>query len=215
MTKMTKEQIEKACVASNEKDRQELIEQKELAERPKVFINEADLVMFGVRRLLRGAQIIIRAKVCGHNGTFVVDTGAVDTHLSIDFVRKNNIRMANEKIKSACVGNDNGKKRFAYKSDKDVVYASVELPNLSKVENVKAGVFDESFNEVMKNYTCGVIDGIIGMDVLMRLRIVIDTAHGVLYTYGVDTSKAKMPILDGDSEKDEWYNLEDEEEDKE
>ena len=125
-------------------------------------------------KVLRTQHLSITAKINGIKGVFILDTGASNTCVSFEGIEKFVLSANDSKIKAAGAG------------------ATGMATQLSKQNNLQIGrwksntidlvIFDMSHvNDALKSYKTKPVDGIIGADILLKGKAIIDYYNHCLY----------------------------------
>lgn len=124
--------------------------------------------------VLKTQHLLIKAKINSFSGNFILDTGASNSCVGIEGIEKFQLLAENSETKAAGAG------------------ATGMLTQLSKNNKLQMGrwksetlnlvVFDMSHvNEALKSYKTKPVDGIIGADVLLNGKAIIDYYNHYLY----------------------------------
>lgn len=125
-------------------------------------------------KVLKTQHLLITAKINNIKGTFILDTGASNSCVGFDEIEKFELFAENSETKAAGAG------------------ATGMLTQLSKKNKLQMGrwksetlnlvVFDMSHvNEALMSYKTKPVNGIIGADILLEGKAIIDYANFCLY----------------------------------
>lgn len=125
-------------------------------------------------KVLKTQHLLVTAKINDIKGTFILDTGASNSCVGFDEIIKFELLAENSETKAAGAG------------------ATGMLTQLSKKNKLQMGrwksetlnlvVFDMSHvNEALVSYKTKPVNGIIGADVLLEGKAIIDYANHYLY----------------------------------
>ena len=125
-------------------------------------------------KVLKTQHLLVTAKINGIKGTFILDTGASNSCVGFDEIIKFDLLAENSETKAAGAG------------------ATGMLTQLSKKNKLQMGrwksetlnlvVFDMSHvNEALMSYKTKPVNGIIGADILLEGKAIIDYANFCLY----------------------------------
>jgi predicted aspartyl protease len=125
-------------------------------------------------KVLKTQHLLITAKINNIKGTFILDTGASNSCVGFDEITKFELFAENSETKAAGAG------------------ATGMLTQLSKKNKLQMGrwksetlnlvVFDMSHvNEALMSYKTKAVNGIIGADILLEGKAIIDYANHYLY----------------------------------
>ncbi len=125
-------------------------------------------------KVLKTQHLLITAKINDIKGTFILDTGASNSCVGFDEITKFELFAENSETKAAGAG------------------ATGMLTQLSKKNKLQMGrwksetlnlvVFDMSHvNEALMSYKTKPVNGIIGADILLKGKAIIDYANFCLY----------------------------------
>lgn len=125
-------------------------------------------------KVLKTQHLLITAKINNIKGTFILDTGASNSCVGFDEITKFELFAENSETKAAGAG------------------ATGMLTQLSKKNKLQMGrwksetlnlvVFDMSHvNEALMSYKTKPVNGIIGADILLEGKAIIDYANFCLY----------------------------------
>ena len=119
-------------------------------------------------------HLLIKATINGISGNFILDTGASNSCVGFDSIEKFNLKAGRSKTKAAGAG------------------ATGMMTQLSKNNILKIGrwktmglhlvIFDMTHvNEALTQYKAKPVDGIIGADILLEGKAIIDYYNHCLY----------------------------------
>lgn len=125
-------------------------------------------------KVLKTQHLLITAKINNIKGTFILDTGASNSCVGFEEITKFELLAENSETKAAGAG------------------ATGMLTQLSKKNKLQMGrwksetlnlvVFDMSHvNEALMSYKTKPVNGIIGADILLEGKAIIDYANHYLY----------------------------------
>jgi predicted aspartyl protease len=125
-------------------------------------------------KVLKTQHLLIKAKINNIKGTFILDTGASNSCVGFEGIESFELLAENSETKAAGAG------------------ATGMLTQLSKRNKFQIGswksstvnlvVFDMSHvNEALVSYKTKPVDGIIGADILLQGKAIIDYANHYLY----------------------------------
>ena len=125
-------------------------------------------------KVLKTQHLLITAKINNIKGTFILDTGASNSCVGFEEISKFELFAENSETKAAGAG------------------ATGMLTQLSKKNKLQMGrwksetlnlvVFDMSHvNEALMSYKTKAVNGIIGADILLEGKAIIDYANFCLY----------------------------------
>lgn len=116
----------------------------------------------------------INASINGVSGRFILDTGASNTCVGVDKAGYFKLVSKDSKIKAAGAGATDMETLISTKN-------KIEIGSWKK-EKQKIVVFDlVHVNEALKEHKALPVDGIIGADILIKCKAVIDYASGNLF----------------------------------
>ena len=125
-------------------------------------------------KVLKTQHLLIKAKINNFKGTFILDTGASNSCVGFEGIESFELLAENSETKAAGAG------------------ATGMLTQLSKRNKLQIGrwksnalnlvVFDMSHvNEALESYKTKPVNGIIGADILLQGKAIIDYANCFLY----------------------------------
>jgi len=116
----------------------------------------------------------ITAKINGVNGRFILDTGASNTCISFDKIKLFKLTSEESEIKAAGAGATNMETLIATKN-------RIEIGKWKK-KKLQIVLFDlVHVNEALTSHKAQPVDGIIGADVLIKAKAVIDYGKRCVY----------------------------------
>ena len=125
-------------------------------------------------KVLKTQHLMIKAKINSFTGNFILDTGASNSCVGIDGIEKFQLFAEYSETKAAGAGATGMETQISKNNNLQLSrWKSSEL-NLI--------VFDMSHvNEALKSYKTKPVDGIIGADVLLKGKAIIDYYNHYLY----------------------------------
>lgn len=124
--------------------------------------------------VLKTQHLMIKAKINSFSGNFILDTGASNSCVGIEGIEKFQLFAEDSETKAAGAGATGMETQISKKN----------TLQLSRWKNNKLSliVFDMSHvNEALKSYKTKPVDGIIGADVLLNGKAIIDYYNHYLY----------------------------------
>jgi hypothetical protein len=119
-------------------------------------------------------HLILKARINGCKGVFILDTGASNSCVGFESVEKFELHATHSSTKAAGAGAVNMTTQLA--SDNLLQLGRWKATNFSFI------VFDLTHvNQALKQYKTKAVDGIIGADVLLEGKAIIDYHHQYLY----------------------------------
>jgi predicted aspartyl protease len=119
-------------------------------------------------------HLILKARINGCKGVFILDTGASNSCVGLESVEKFELNATHSSTKAAGAGAVNMTTQLA--SDNLLQLGRWKATNFSFI------VFDLTHvNQALKQYKTKAVDGIIGADVLLEGKAIIDYHHQYLY----------------------------------
>lgn len=119
-------------------------------------------------------HLILKARINGCKGVFILDTGASNSCVGLESVEKFELHATHSSTKAAGAGAVNMTTQLA--SDNLLQLGRWKATNFSFIE------FDLTHvNQALKQYKTKAVDGIIGADVLLEGKAIIDYHHQYLY----------------------------------
>ncbi len=124
--------------------------------------------------VLKTQHLMIKAKLNSFSGNFILDTGASNSCVGIEGIEKFELFAEFSEIKAAGAGSTGMETQISKRN-------KLQLGRW-KHENLNLVVFDMSHvNEALKSYKTKPVDGIIGADVLLKGKAIIDYYNHYLY----------------------------------
>lgn len=125
-------------------------------------------------KILKTQHLVVKAKVNGVSGLFILDTGASNTCLGFESIEKFDLKPEKATTKAASASSADMYTKVA-KGNK------VQLSTW-KTTDFNLVIFDLSHvNQVLSTYGVNSIDGIIGADILLKGKAIIDYTNHYLY----------------------------------
>ncbi len=125
-------------------------------------------------KVLKTQHLLVTAKINGIKGTFILDTGASNSCVGFSEIEKFDLFAENSETKAAGAGATGMDTQIAKKN-------KLQLGRW-KSENFNVVIFDLSHvNQALKSYKTKPVNGIIGADVLLKGKAIIDYANFCLY----------------------------------
>lgn len=125
-------------------------------------------------KILKTQHLVLKAKVNGVSGLFILDTGASNTCLGFESVTKFKLNPENSSTMAASASSADLFTKLA--KDNKVQLSTWKTTGFTFV------VFDLSHvNAVLSNYKVKPVDGIIGADILLKGKAIIDYSNHYLY----------------------------------
>lgn len=125
-------------------------------------------------KLSKTQHLFVKAKVNGSVGTFILDTGASSSCIAHSAVEFFQLHCEPSSTKASGAGAVNMETQVAH-------YNTLQMGRW-KVASFSFVVFDLSHvNEALQSYKTPPVHGIIGADVLLQGKAIIDYAHHILY----------------------------------
>jgi predicted aspartyl protease len=119
-------------------------------------------------------HFVIKAKINGTKGRFIIDTGASSTCIGSEFITKFKLHTADTDIKATGAGSID---IFTELSENN----SIQIGKWKK-KNSPFVILDLShINSALKNHHSKTVDGIIGADILKKGKAIIDYGSETLY----------------------------------
>ncbi len=116
----------------------------------------------------------IEAKLNGVKGNFILDTGASNTCVGFDKTDFFNLNTKESKIKAAGAGATNMETKI---SKKNTLEIGGWLKNKTKIVLFNL----EHVNQALINHNAQPVDGIIGADILIKAKAIIDYKNNCVY----------------------------------
>jgi predicted aspartyl protease len=125
-------------------------------------------------KVLKTQHLLISAKINNIKGTFILDTGASNSCVGFEEITKFGLFAENSETKAAGAGATGMLTQLSQKNKLQIGRWKSEALNLV--------VFDMSHvNEALTSYKTKPVNGIIGADILLESKAVIDYANFCLY----------------------------------
>lgn len=125
-------------------------------------------------KILKTQHLVVKAKINGVSGLFILDTGASNTCLGFESIEKFDLKPEKSTTKAASASSADMYTKVA-KGNK------VQLSTW-KTTDFNLVIFDLSHvNQVLSTYGVNSIDGIIGADILLKGKAIIDYSNHYLY----------------------------------
>lgn len=125
-------------------------------------------------KVLKTQHLLITAKINNIKGTFILDTGASNSCVGFDEIEKFELFAENSETKAAGAGATGMLTQLSKKNKLQMGRWKSETMNLV--------VFDMSHvNEALMSYKTKPVNGIIGADILLKGKAIIDYANFCLY----------------------------------
>lgn len=125
-------------------------------------------------KVLKTQHLLVTAKINGIKGTFILDTGASNSCVGLEEIIKFELLAENSETKAAGAGATGMITQLSQKN-------KLQLGRW-KSETLNLVVFDMSHvNEALMSYKTKPVNGIIGADVLLEGKAIIDYANHFLY----------------------------------
>ena len=119
-------------------------------------------------------HLLIKAKINGVTGNFILDTGASNSCVGFDGIDYFNLTAGKSKTKAACAGATGMYTQLAKNN-------SLKIGRW-KTEEFHLVIFDMSHvNQALQQYKAKPVQGIIGADVLLEGKAIIDYFNHCLY----------------------------------
>ena len=119
-------------------------------------------------------HLLIKAKINGVTGNFILDTGASNSCVGFESIELFNLKAGNSKTKAAGAGATGMFTQIAKNN-------SLKIGRW-KTEDFHLIIFDMSHvNDALKQYKAKPVQGIIGADVLLEGKAIIDYANHCFY----------------------------------
>ncbi|MBA0883025.1 MAG: hypothetical protein RLZZ540_1752 [Bacteroidota bacterium] len=125
-------------------------------------------------KITKTQHLLIKAKINGVQGNFILDTGASNSCVDFEHIALFNLNAEDSKTKASGAGATGMLTQTA--TENKLQLGSWENHDFDLV------IFDMSHvNEALKAYKSKTVDGIIGADVLLKGKAIIDYANYYLY----------------------------------
>jgi predicted aspartyl protease len=124
--------------------------------------------------VLKTQHLLIKGTVNGIKGTFILDTGASNSCVGLEGIEKFQLFAENSETKAAGAGATGMDTQLSKKNN-------LKLSHW-KTNNFNIVIFDMSHvNEALRHYKTKAVDGIIGADILLTGKAIIDYSNHYLY----------------------------------
>ncbi|WP_320816176.1 retropepsin-like aspartic protease [Flavobacterium sp.] len=124
--------------------------------------------------VLKTQHLMIKAKINSFSGNFILDTGASNSCVGIEGIEKFQLFAEASETKAAGAG--------ATGMETQISKSNILQLSRWKSETLNLVVFDMSHvNEALKSYKTKPVDGIIGADILLNGKAIIDYYNHYLY----------------------------------
>lgn len=124
--------------------------------------------------VLKTQHLLIKAKINSFSGSFILDTGASNSCVGIEGIEKFQLFAEDSETKAAGAGATGMETQISKNN-------SLQLSRW-KSERLNLVIFDMSHvNEALKTYKTKPVDGIIGADILLNGKAIIDYYNHYLY----------------------------------
>ncbi|MFB9078324.1 retropepsin-like aspartic protease [Flavobacterium procerum] len=125
-------------------------------------------------KITKTQHLQIKAKINGINGTFILDTGASNTCVGFECIERFELTAKNSKTKASGAGATGMKTQVSSQN-------KLELGKW-KNKDFSLVIFDLSHvNEALESFKAKPVHGIIGADVLLEGKAIIDYFNHYLY----------------------------------
>jgi hypothetical protein len=125
-------------------------------------------------KFLKTQHLMIKAKINSFSGNFILDTGASNSCVGIEGIEKFQLFAEDSETKAAGAGATGMETQISKNN-------TLQLSRW-KTNELNLIVFDMSHvNEALKSYKTKPVDGIIGADVLLKGKAIIDYYNHYLY----------------------------------
>ena len=125
-------------------------------------------------KIIKTQHLLIKAKINGISGNFILDTGASNTCVGFESIERFELAAKNSKTKAAGAGGTG----MATQTSKG---NSLQIGSWKSQDFILV-IFDLSHvNEALRQYKAKPVHGIIGADVLMEGKGIIDYYNHYLY----------------------------------
>ncbi|MFN3969177.1 retropepsin-like aspartic protease [Flavobacterium sp.] len=119
-------------------------------------------------------HLLIKATINGVSGNFILDTGASNSCVGFESIEKFNLKAGKSKTKASGAGGTGMMTKIAKNNALKI--------GRWKTEELHLIIFDMSHvNEALTQYKAKPVDGIIGADVLLEGKAIIDYYNHCLY----------------------------------
>lgn len=124
--------------------------------------------------ILKTQHLLIKGAINGIKGTFILDTGASNSCVGIEGIEKFKLFAENSETKAAGAGATGMETQLSKRNN-------LKLSHW-KTNNFNIVIFDMSHvNEALQHYKTKAVDGIIGADILLKGKAIIDYSNHYLY----------------------------------
>ena len=125
-------------------------------------------------KITKTQHLQIKAKINGISGNFILDTGASNTCVGFECIERFELSAKNSKTKASGAGGTGMTTQISSQN-------KLQLGNW-KSKDVSSVMFDLSHvNEALESFKAKPVDGIIGADVLLEGKAIIDYFNHYLY----------------------------------
>jgi len=125
-------------------------------------------------KVTKTQHLLIKAKINGVSGNFILDTGASNTCIGFEGIDRFELEAKKSKTKASGAGATGMKTQISSEN-------KLQLGNW-KNKNFSVVIFDLSHvNEALESYKAKPVHGIIGADVLLEGKAIIDYFNHYLY----------------------------------
>lgn len=125
-------------------------------------------------KIIKTQHLLIKAKINDVSGNFILDTGASNSCVGFESIERFKLTTKNSKTKAAGAGGTGMKTQIS--KDNSLQIGSWKNPDFGIM------IFDLSHvNEALQQYKAKPVHGIIGADVLMEGKGIIDYYNHYLY----------------------------------
>lgn len=119
-------------------------------------------------------HLLIKATINGVSGNFILDTGASNSCVGFDSIEKFNLKAGKSKTKASGAGGTGMMTKIAKNNALKI--------GRWQTEELHLVIFDMSHvNEALTQYKAKPVDGIIGADILLEGKAIIDYYNHCLY----------------------------------
>ncbi|MEO0046197.1 MAG: hypothetical protein RL705_1388 [Bacteroidota bacterium] len=119
-------------------------------------------------------HLLIKATINGVSGNFILDTGASNSCVGFDRIEKFNLKAGKSKTKASGAGGTGMMTKIAKNNALKI--------GRWQTEELHLVIFDMSHvNEALTQYKAKPVDGIIGADILLEGKAIIDYYNHCLY----------------------------------
>ncbi len=125
-------------------------------------------------KVLKTQHLLVKAQINGVKGNFILDTGASNSCVGIDKIEMFSLDAKRSKTKASGAGATGMDTQIAKNN-------SIKIGSWQNQE-IHIVIFDMSHvNEALQNYKVKPVDGILGADVLLKGKAIIDYSNHCLY----------------------------------